>query len=226
MTSKKGVVDVHSEPEFIEFKTFKHRTTVEEHISHYDNVIEMLDSEIQRKSKLGDGGVKFLRKLRKRITSLKKEFPVVISRKGRYRGNKKTSGLIKKYPISEELADFLEIDHNTLISRLDATRAICVYSKLGLNEEREEMLKWKHLNPDGKRNLQNPDNRSVILPDAKLSKLLKYDKYKKLVSAGKITKNKINKETGRKTKEVVVDPELRYWVIQRLITKHIKTENS
>lgn len=223
--SSKTIIDVDSQPEFIEFKIFKKRTTPEEHITHYTDLIGVLDQEIERKSKLGDSGIKFLRKIRKKVTGMKKEFPIVISRKGRYRGNKKTSGLVKPFPISKELAEFLEVDPSSLISRLDATRAVCVYAKLDPEEEREEMLRWKNLNPGGKRNLQNPDNKSVIIPDSKLSRLLKYDEYKKAVSEGKVVKNKVNKETGKKTKEVVETPDLKYWVIQRLITKHLRSGN-
>ena len=53
--------------------------------------------------------------------------------------------------ITKELAEFLNLDHDTEISRTDVTSLICKYIK--------------------DNNLQNPDNKKIILPDDKLKKL-------------------------------------------------------
>ena len=69
--------------------------------------------------------------------------------------------------------------------------------------------------------MQDPNNRSVIIPDDKLSKLLNYKGYARDVKKGNITENKINKETGEKEIVVVTDPSLKYYVMQKLISKQI-----
>jgi len=66
--------------------------------------------------------------------------------------------------------------------------------------------------------LQDPDNRSVIKPDKKLSKLLGYDDYVKRVEKGKVVWNR--KVDGEPTKVVETDPKLNYSVLQHLLAKH------
>ena len=61
------------------------------------------------------------------------------------------SGFAVPTKITKELAEFLNLDHDTEISRTDVTSLICKYIK--------------------DNNLQNPDNKKIILPDDKLKKL-------------------------------------------------------
>jgi chromatin remodeling complex protein RSC6 len=93
-------------------------------------------------------------------------------------------------------------------------------------EKKEQILKWAHLNPGGKRNLQDPKNKMSIIPDQKLKKLLGYDKYIKEVNDKKVFKNITNKDTGRKEKVLVTDPILSYSVIQKLIQHQILETNT
>ena len=61
------------------------------------------------------------------------------------------SGFAVPTKITKELAEFLNLEPDTEISRTDVTSLICKYIK--------------------DNNLQNPDNKKIILPDDKLKKL-------------------------------------------------------
>tara|TARA_Y200000002_G_C22683677_1_gene665124 strand:+ start:2655 stop:3209 length:555 start_codon:yes stop_codon:yes gene_type:complete len=61
------------------------------------------------------------------------------------------SGFAVPTKITKELADFLNLEHDIEISRTDVTSLICKYIK--------------------ENNLQNPDNKKIILPDQKLKTL-------------------------------------------------------
>ena len=155
---------------------------------------------------------------------MRKEIPHISpqAKKIYYKPRKTTnSGLMKKYTISDALADFLGVDHNSQYSRIDITCAICAYAHIKDDEDRDKILQWAYLNPEGKRNLQNPRDKRAIIPDKHLKKLLKYEKYQKDVKAKKITKKIKNKETGEITKIPVDNDFLYYWVIQRLISVHL-----
>ena len=67
-------------------------------------------------------------------------------------GNKQPSGFAKPASISKELAKFLGVKSDMLLARTDVTKRINTYIKA--------------------HNLQNPENKRIIHPDTKLSKLL------------------------------------------------------
>ena len=66
------------------------------------------------------------------------------------------SGFAKPAPLSSELCDFLEKPYGTEMARTDVTREITQYIK--------------------KENLQDENNRRIILPDEKLQVLMKFPK--------------------------------------------------
>ena len=68
------------------------------------------------------------------------------------------SGFYKPVGISTDLAEFIEVKDDALVSRLDVTKKICQYIK-----EHE---------------LQNPADKRIIVPDDKLGSLLTYDSEK------------------------------------------------
>lgn len=68
------------------------------------------------------------------------------------KSNRNPSGFAKSSPISDELADFLGLPKGSELARTEATRRINAYIKAN--------------------NLQNPDAKTIILPDAKLKALL------------------------------------------------------
>ena len=119
------------------------------------------------------------------------------------------------YEVSKELASFSGIKTNQL-SREDVQCIISVYIYLNPEETREKMLKWKHLNTVG-RDLRDSTNKRKIIPDAKLSKLLKDDKYKQDVKNGNIT---MIPKKGTTEKRIVTDDSLYYYVIMKLIQPH------
>ena len=68
------------------------------------------------------------------------------------KGTRKPSGIAVPESISTEVADFLEVPHDTKLSRIQVTSKIFDYVKAN--------------------NLQNPASRKEIIPDAKLGSLL------------------------------------------------------
>jgi len=186
--------------------------------------IKLLDDEIESRKKDKAKGVRVLRKVRKNLKSLEKDAPKLSNKRGGGGGNK-VSGFVLNCEISKELRDFISLQENENPTRTDITNAVCAYIKLKDGENRPQILKWKHLNPDGKRDLQNKDDKMAIIPDEKLSKLLGYEQYKKDVASGKVTKEQKKKGTGEKEVVVVNDDSLRYWVVQRLLQSHIKKGN-
>lgn len=67
-------------------------------------------------------------------------------------GNKQPSGFAKPAAISKDLAKFLGVKSDVLLARTEVTKRVNLYIK----------------NND----LQNPENRRIIVPDSKLRKLL------------------------------------------------------
>jgi len=194
-----------------------------EYISKLDEILSDLDEIIEkkRKNKNTIQGINSLLKLRKKLRKVRGQTERVIkvsrTRNGKNSNNHEFS---KKYKVSRELYEFLGLEGEEMLSRIDICRAICVYVNHEEEEKREEMLKWRHLNPLF-RNLQNPQNKKVIIPDERLSRLLRYDEYVERVKRGEITIRKKDKLTGEVFYERVEDPGLYYSTVQRLITPHI-----
>lgn len=67
------------------------------------------------------------------------------------KANRKPCGFARPTPVSDEMCDFLKIDKGSEVSRTTVTRALIQYIK--------------------DQNLQNPENKKQILPDATLSGL-------------------------------------------------------
>lgn len=178
---------------------------------------EMLDGKLDSINK----------KIKKEIDSIRK-----ISLKNSNSLNKDTSssftrgGFIKPMKISDELREFLDVnDKSEKFSRTEITRAICYYIKPNADSKKSAQGKdWSYLN-DGSRNLQNPADKTRIIPDEKLSKLLKYDEYVERVKDGKELKNsKERDDSGNKIKVVITDVGLTYYIIQRLLKNHFINE--
>ena len=68
------------------------------------------------------------------------------------------SGFLKPVKISADMAKFTGWNAAELKSRVDVTKYLCNYIK--------------------EHNLQNPEDKRQIIPDAKLAKLIKYDSKK------------------------------------------------
>lgn len=122
----------------------------------FDYLITTIGDELKsaRSSNSKVVDVKFVRTMLKTIKDLHKQVDKIQPKKRAKRQGSST-GLNKPVKISSSLAKFTGFDEDELHSRLDVTRYICEYIK--------------------EHNLQNPENRSHIIPDQKLQKLLGYN---------------------------------------------------
>ena len=91
-----------------------------------------------------------LKVLEKEVAREKKESKKKESKKKNVK--KQLSGFAKATPISNDLADFLGVTHDTQIARTEVTSKVIAYVK--------------------QQNLQNPEDKKQIVPDAKLGGLL------------------------------------------------------
>jgi chromatin remodeling complex protein RSC6 len=136
------------EKEVTEEKTRKPRRVVTR-----DIVNENLDKIIENISALeGKAEKSILRELKVLKNDLKKVMKKKGSEKKRGVAN---SGFFKEVPITDDLASFMDAKKDELKSRVDVTRFICKYVK--------------------DKNLQDQENKKIIVPDEPLRKLLKHD---------------------------------------------------
>jgi upstream activation factor subunit UAF30 len=94
-----------------------------------------------------------LRTVEKTVTKELKVLDKLNARKNKKKGNRAPSGFVKPTKITVELADFLGREHGTLMARTEVTKQMTEYIRT--------------------HSLQDKKNGRVILPDAKLRKLLK-----------------------------------------------------
>ena len=139
--------------------------TRESVVSSFDEVIQMVETEIAslRDSSSKTKGVKFLRSLNKRLKTLKIQVSRIKQRSSTKvvsstTTNNTNSGFLKPVKISSDMAKFTGWNPDELKSRVDVTKFLCNYIR--------------------ENNLQNPTDKRQIIPDAKLSKLIKYDSKK------------------------------------------------
>lgn len=118
-----------------------------------ENINENLDKIIESASGLEGKAAK---SILKELKVLKNDLKKVMKKKG---GEKKrgvtNSGFFKEVKITEDLAKFMQCKPDELKSRVDVTRFICKYVK--------------------DKNLQDQENKKIIVPDEPLKKLLKHD---------------------------------------------------
>jgi chromatin remodeling complex protein RSC6 len=167
-TSKKEEVVVEEEvvDETSETSEKKKRVvpTRESVVSSFDEVIQMVETEIAslRDSSTKAKGVKFLRTLNKRLKTLKTQVSRIKQRSSTKMvsstNTNTNSGFLKPVKISSDMAKFTGWNPDELKSRVDVTKFLCNYIR--------------------ENNLQNPTDKRQIVPDAKLSKLIKYDSKK------------------------------------------------
>ena len=164
-TSKKEEVVV--EEEVVDETSEKKKRVVptrESVVSSFDEVIQMVETEIAslRDSSTKAKGVKFLRSLNKRLKTLKTQVSRIKQRSSTKMvsstNTNTNSGFLKPVKISSDMAKFTGWNPDELKSRVDVTKFLCNYIR--------------------ENNLQNPTDKRQIVPDAKLSKLIKYDSKK------------------------------------------------
>lgn len=149
------VVDTSAPTEEVASELPRLEATRESITAWFDKTIADVEREIKtlRQSKCPGG--KFLKSLNKTLKGLKAKSIRVMGKKPKKRSNV-NSGFLKQVAISKEMAKFIGCSSTELKSRVDVTKHICAYIK--------------------ENNLQNPDDKREILPDAKLKKLLRVQK--------------------------------------------------
>jgi len=137
--------------------TKKISTTAESVLAMFDGIVSDIEAEIERVRETKAPGVKFLRSVNKNVKSLKGKVNTVFRQKRKIKrnsGENKNSGFLKPVKVSKEMATFTGWKPDELHSRVEVTKALCKYIK--------------------DHDLQDPEDRRKIKPDAKLSKLLNY----------------------------------------------------
>ena len=129
----------------------KLQATRESVVEWFEKMVDDMKDEIVRLKQEKLPGSKFLRTLNKNLKNLKTKTVRVMGKKPAKRSNT-NSGFLKQVPISKEMAKFTGWEPKELKSRVDVTKFLCNYIK--------------------EHNLQNPEDRRVILPDSRLRKLL------------------------------------------------------
>ena len=104
--------------------------------------------------------IKLIKSTASKLKHLRNDLTRVLKKAGgrsttpRDKSKTSNSGLMKPVVISKDLAVFMGVPTDSLHSRVSVTNAICTYIKT--------------------HNLQNPDNKREIKPDAQLTKILGY----------------------------------------------------
>ena len=132
---------------------------VEKLQKQFEDLRTLINSELEslasdkplKKNKI----VTLLRKVVRQVNQVEKQSFRLVKTKKTVNKNKVISGFQKPTRISKELAKFTGWNDVDLHSRVEVTKFICDYIKTN--------------------NLQNPDDRRQIIPDAKLQKLLGYN---------------------------------------------------
>ena len=137
----------------------------------------------------------------KKIKNMEKEV-----KKNKSKGNRKPSGFAVPTKITNELCDFMKLDHGTAVARTEVTQYLISYIK--------------------EHKLQNESNKSFIKADKKLSELLNTDK------SDNIKKNELQWKENRKiikpdkalTSLLSVEDkdEVTYFNLQKYMNRHFK----
>lgn len=132
-------------------------TTRDTVLEDFDSLMNSIQGELARAREAGEKAVsfKFMRSVARQLGQLKTHSQKVM-KKRRVANPEKTHNSIFQLavPISEELANFNGWNPSEPKSRVEVTRALCKYIK--------------------DNNLQDQNDRRIILVDAKLAKLLNY----------------------------------------------------
>jgi hypothetical protein len=210
----------------------KRKIVVTDHIATYNALINDISIEIDKnKKEMKNCSTRQLQSFLKRLVQLKKQVPYLskhiqppVEEGGKVETPAKHNHLQNLCKITPELAFFLQVPNDTLLRRSDIMTALCVYCHLNPDETRENVLKWKYLNPDCARDLRDKELKGGrIIPDEVLNDLLKYDEYTLAIREGKVFKNMRDKETGLKSRVPVTEECMFMWTLSKLVSKHIYT---
>jgi len=196
-------------------------TTMDDILLLIDDLIDESDEVINNiKRKQVKPGIRYHTTRKNKLKNIRKRIPKILNKKVKKPKNpNRKSGFTIKKAISPELAEFLDVEDDTLLSQTEVLRALRAYIFLSEDEERETMKVWSYLNEEG-RDLRDQNNKRNILPDDTLADLLHYDEYKEKVRNGEETRLRKNKETGEKERIVLEDDSLNWQCLTKLIQIH------
>jgi chromatin remodeling complex protein RSC6 len=217
-TPKKSNIPAIKRPRSMSLDSFnEYMATLKVNLEHRIGELE----EMHDNKKCPHKAIQHLRSMLKETEYMQKRITPLIKPK-RKQTDKKNNILMKKVAISPALAKFLQLGKGEQVSRSEVNSAITMYINVkDLDAVPAEKQKWlKRMNPGGKRNLQDPENGSIIVPDKALAELLNYAAYQKRVKAGKQVWNRKNKATGEKEDKVEESDRLTYSVVQHLLAPH------
>jgi chromatin remodeling complex protein RSC6 len=127
----------------------------------FSELCEYIEGEIARQKEIPKdnkhvGNLKFLKSSLKKTRTVQRDVRRVVHKKRATRVGNNNSGFMKETTITDEMADFLNVEHGTKMSRVECTKKLHSYIK--------------------EHDLQNPENRREIRPDSALAKLLRFNK--------------------------------------------------
>lgn len=119
------------------------------------SLVDRLEQCVQKNKESQKEYENEIKELNKELKQFLKKTSKVVRKTKQKGGNtrRSPSGFAKPANISDELADFLGVPTGTQLARTDVTKRLTTYIK--------------------EHDLQNPDNKREIFPDAKLSKIIK-----------------------------------------------------
>ena len=132
----------------IEFESANKTNDSEDILGDFENIINGLSNIRIQINALQQQLRNTEKKIKKKMKCLKRE-----ATKNKNRGNRKPSGFAKPTKVTKELCEFMNKKEGSEIARTEVTSTLSSYIK--------------------KNNLQNKNNKKIILPDDKLKDLLK-----------------------------------------------------
>ena len=132
----------------IDFESANKTNDSEDILGDFENIINGLSNIRIQINALQQQLRNTEKKIKKKMKCLKRE-----ATKNKNRGNRKPSGFAKPTKVTKELCEFMNKKEGSEIARTEVTSTLSSYIK--------------------KNNLQNKNNKKIILPDDKLKDLLK-----------------------------------------------------
>lgn len=191
-------------------------------VDRHHDLLFQIDELIAIRKKTSSMGIRDLRKIRKAVVALTKDTTKVMGlpRSPGLVGAGKAQNFARKVVPDATLRKFLRLNPGEEVTAREVMVAISTYihrdERLDAHRER-----WLKLNPDH-RDLRDPKDLRVTIPDAKLSQLLGYREYRERVAQGLETITRDDPFYARKEHVPITDDALRWWVVTKLAWQRMK----